>query len=144
MRTTVEIKIDAPIEAVWAAAIDFASHPDWQPDAISVEFETDQREGPGTVLLVESRVGPLRTIDRLTITGIEEPHLISVNHIGAVSGNATWQLAETGSGTLFRWTEELHFPWFFGWILGEAIAKPILKRFWNRNLRNLKRRIEVT
>jgi uncharacterized protein YndB with AHSA1/START domain len=142
MKVTVSIDIAAPIERVWAEAIDFASHAEWQNDAVSIEFETAQREGVGTVLLVESRLGPLHTLDRLIITELEKPHRIHALHGGSVSGSATWLLSESGVGTNFEWTEELRFPWFFGGPVGGVIAKPLLGLLWRQDLRNLKERME--
>jgi len=142
MQTSVSIDIEAPIEDVWAEAVDFPSHAEWMSDAADIGFETDQTTGVGTVLLVETKVGPLRTLDRFTITAIEPPHIVRGEHDGAVTGKATWTITENDGVTTFLWEENLRFPWFFGWRLGEIIARPIFHVLWKQNLRRLKERIE--
>ena len=142
MRTTVSIEIDAPIERVWTETSDFASHHEWMGDALAIDFETDQRTGAGTVLLVETRFGPLRTLDRFTITEMIAPNLIRGVHDGHVSGSAEWSLAASSGFTTLTWREELRFPWFFGGPVGELFAKPIFLAMWRRNLRRLKARLE--
>ena len=107
MKTTLSVEIDRPIEAVWAEAIDFGSHHEWMSDALAIDFGTDQRTGVGTVLLVATRVGPLRTLDRFTITLAKEPHLVRGIHEGAVSGLAEWTLSESNGVTTFTWQEQL-------------------------------------
>ena len=142
MHTSVTVDIEAPRAAVWKEAVDFASHAEWMSDANSIDFETDQQTGVGTVLLVETRVGPLRTLDRFTITEIVEPTTVRGVHDGAVSGHATWHITEQDGVTSFTWEENLTFPWFFGWKIGEVIAKPIFLYLWRKNLERLKARVE--
>ena len=40
-------------------------------------------------------------------------------------------------GTRFVWRERLRFPWWLGGPLGAFVARPVLRRVWRRNLRNL-------
>lgn len=42
-RTTVEIRFDAPIAAVWAVYADFESQPNWRSDVGKVEVASDRR-----------------------------------------------------------------------------------------------------
>ena len=142
MKTSVSVEIDGPIEAVWAEAVDFASHHEWMGDALAIDFETDQQTGVGTVMLVETRVGPLRTVDRFTITELDAPHLVKGIHDGAVSGSAQWHITESNGSTTLAWHEQLRFPWYFAGRLGEFVAKPIMIAMWRANLRRLKSRVE--
>ena len=142
MLTTLSLEIDAPVEAVWAEAIDFGSHHEWMSDALQIDFATEQRAGVGTVLLVETKVGPFRTLDRFTITEVEAPRLVRGRHEGVVSGSAHWTRVGSNATTTFTWEERLRFPWFFGGRIGEIVAKPILSAMWQRNLQRLKSRIE--
>ena len=57
-RITQSIDIDAPLDVVWNEAADLPSHVDWMADAESIEFQTEQRSGVGTVMKVETVVGP--------------------------------------------------------------------------------------
>ena len=53
---------------MWTEAIDFASHAEWMKDARAIRFEGDQREGAGPrSLLIETQVGPFRTVDRFEV-----------------------------------------------------------------------------
>ena len=141
MRTEVSVDIPAPISDVWREAVDFASHHEWMSDAADIDFATDQREGVGTTLLIATTVGPLRTVDRFEIVEIVEPNLVRGDHIGAVTGYGEWHIVEIDGGTRFTWIEELRFPWFFGWRLGEIVAKPLMAYLWRKNLESLKERL---
>lgn len=144
MHIDVSAHIAAPLSVVWAAAEDFSSHAEWMSDAHGIEFGTEQRSGAGTVLIVETRVGPLRTADRFRITSMIEPERIIGVHEGAVTGDAVWSFAEDDTGTTFTWTEDLQFPWWFGGRLGELVARPIFVRMWTKNLGRLKDHLETT
>lgn len=143
MHNVVSIDIKAPLERVWAEAINFGSHAEWMKDAHSIRFEGEQRQGVGTVLLIETRVGPLRTVDRFEITGVAPMQEVTGRHLGLFSGEGAFELSEIGPGTTrFTWRERIRFPWYFGGSMGAWVAKPILAHIWRSNLVELKRRIE--
>ena len=143
MDNSVSIDIVAPLERVWAEAIDFGSHAEWMKDAHSIRFEGEQRQGGGTVLLIETRVGPLRTVDRFEITELEPMRRVAGCHRGLFTGEGCFELRDLGAGrTRFTWRERIRFPWYFGGSVGARVAKPILARIWRANLSALKRRIE--
>ncbi|MYK84044.1 MAG: SRPBCC family protein [Gammaproteobacteria bacterium] len=48
-RTTVEIRFDAPIRAVWAVYADFESQPNWRSDVARVEMASDERRWTETL-----------------------------------------------------------------------------------------------
>ena len=139
---TQSIDIDAPLDAVWREAADLASHAEWMADAESIEFETDQRSGVGTVMVVETVVGPLRTTDRMEVTDWVERETIGVRHSGIVTGSGHFRLSPIAGGTRFTWTERLTFPAILGGPVTATLAKPVLGFIWRRNLRGLKRRVE--
>lgn len=142
-RITVSTEIDAPVERVWAEAVDFASHAEWMKDARSIRFEGEQRREPGAVLLIETRVGPFRTTDRFEITAVEPMRLIAGRHTGLFTGEGRFELTPLAPGrTLFVWRERIRFPWWFGGPAGALLGKMILGRVWRTNLAGLKRRIE--
>jgi carbon monoxide dehydrogenase subunit G len=143
-RISVSIDIEAPLETVWSEAADLASHSEWMADAESIEFETDQRQGVGTRMRVETRVGPLRTIDVMEVTEWEDSHTIGVRHKGLVTGNGKFTLEKAGSGTSFTWNERLTFPLYLGGPVTAVFAKPVLRWIWRRNLEGLRHRIEST
>ena len=143
MESLVSIDIDAPVERVWAEAIDFGSHAEWMRDARAIRFEGEQHEGVGTVLLIETRVGPFRTVDRFEITEVEPMRLLAGRHLGLFSGEGRFYLSSPAPGrTRLAWRERIRFPWFFGGPLGALAGRLILARIWRANLAALKRRIE--
>ena len=132
---TVSIEIDAPLERVWREAADLAAHVEWMADARSIEFLTDQRSGVGTRMLVETRVGPLKTNDVMEVTAWDEQHSIGVRHQGIITGEGAFRLEANRSGTRFTWTERLAFPWYLGGPITAWFAAPVLKWIWKGNLR---------
>lgn len=139
---TQSIDIAAPLDAVWREAADLPSHAEWMADAESIEFETDQRSDVGTVMVVETVVGPLRTTDRMEVTEWVERETIGVRHSGIVTGSGRFRLSPIAGGTRFTWTEQLTFPALLGGEVTATLAKPVLGFIWRRNLRGLKRRVE--
>ena len=138
------VLIDAPPERVWAELADLGSHPEWMGDAGSVEFVTAQTEGVGTRMRVPTRVGPFRTTDLMTVIEWDERRRIGVEHVGAVSGRGRFEIRPSGSGTELTWSETLGFPWWLGGPLGAWVARPVMRRIWRGNLKELRRRLEVS
>jgi len=122
---------------VWNTLSDLAHHPSWMKDAVNLEFTTDQTSGVGTLMEVETKIGPFATVDMLEVTDWVDGHHIVVQHRGVVTG--TGRLAALGDddGTLVTWTETLHFPWWLGGSVSSWAAKPVLIATWRGNLRRL-------
>ena len=143
MESLVSIDIDAPLDRVWAEAIDYASHAGWMRDARAIRFEGDQREGVGTVLLIETRVGPFRAVDRFEITAVEPMRLVAGRHLGLFTGEGRFELSSPAPDrTCFTWRERIRFPWYLGGPVGAWVGRLILARIWRANLARLKRKIE--
>ncbi len=144
VRTGIPVEIDAPVDRVWAEVTDFAAHTEWMEDAHAIRFGTDQREGPGTVLLIDTRVGPLRTTDRFEITEIEPMLSVAGRHTGLFRGEGRFELSSPSPGrTSLVWRERIRFPWLFGGPAAALVGRVVLRRVWARNLAALKRRIEA-
>lgn len=124
-------------EVVWDALADLGSHSEWMRDAEEIVFTTDQTRGPGTVMEVETRVGPLRTLDVLEVTGWEEGTSIDVVHRGLVTGTGTLSVIPQGEGSNVDWDEDLTFPWWLGGPVTAWLARPVLAAIWRGNLRRL-------
>lgn len=124
-------------EKVWDTISNLAAHPSWMKDAVNLEFTTDQTSGVGTLMEVETRIGPFTTVDMLEVTDWVDGHHIVVQHRGVITG--TGRLAALGDddGTLVTWTETLHFPWWLGGPVSSWAAKPVLIATWRGNLRRL-------
>lgn len=141
-QVTVDVEIAASPSRVWEELADVASHDQWMTDAESIEFTSEQRSGVGTAIEVVTRIGPLRTVDRMRFTAWDEGRSMTVVHEGLVSGTGTFTIEPHGSASIVRWAEDLRFPLVFGGRIGAAAARPIFKRIWSANLRRLAARVE--
>jgi hypothetical protein len=93
---------------------------------------------------VATRLGPFRTTDVMDVVGWEEGRRIVVHHRGVVSGKGSLGLEPEGPDrSRVIWHEVLELPWRLGGPVGGVVAAPILRRVWGRNLRRLKRQIEL-
>jgi uncharacterized protein YndB with AHSA1/START domain len=142
--TTIRVSttIEASPEAVWSAVEDVGTHTRWMEDAVAIRFMTAQTSGVGTEFECDTRVGPLRTVDRMTITAWEPPRVLGVRHVGMVTGSGRFLVEPAGAGTRFTWEEELRLPGWMGGRAGGVVAAPLLRAVWRRSLRNLKSLVE--
>ncbi len=136
-RIAVTRTMEAPTDRVWAAMADLGSHVEWMKDARSIVFTSEQRAGVGTRMQVETRLGPLRTLDVMEVTGWEEGESIEVAHHGRVKGRGTLRAAPAGSRSVVSWEEDLEFPWWLGGAITAWLARPVLTAMWRGNLRRL-------
>lgn len=135
MRVRGEVIIAAPVEVTWAALADIASHVEWMADAESITFTSTLRRGVGTAFDCRTKVGPLTTVDRMTVIDWVEGTRIAVAHKGVVTGTGVFELTNTTPRTTqISWTEDLRFPIYLGSVVGAFIAKPVLRRIWMGNL----------
>lgn len=139
-------EIDGSPSEVWADVRNIASHVDWMADATEIRFITDTTEGTGTSFECDTRIGPFKLTDVMTITSWVDEAEMGVRHVGVVTGEGrfTLQPIDGGSRTRFTWNEALHFPLWLGGRIGELVAKPILTVVWKRNLTRLRRRFEAS
>jgi carbon monoxide dehydrogenase subunit G len=137
---TVSVIVPASAAEVWDDVARLETHTEWMADAASVNFVGEQRSGVGTQMVVETRVGPLRTSDRLEFIRWDPPRRMEVRHNGIVRGAGAFTLSEEAAGTRFTWSENLEFPWFLGGPVAAAMAAPILRRIWKGNLDRYLRR----
>jgi len=111
-------------------------------DAEAIRFKSDQTEGVGTRFETDTKVGPIRLKDVMTITEWEPGRLMGIRHTGLVRGTGRFTLEAVGDRTRLTWEERLQFPPWMGGSLGGRAGRPILARIWQRNLANLSRRFE--
>jgi hypothetical protein len=137
--------VDAPASAVWHQLADIARHVEWMGDAESIRFDSDQRTGVGTRFLCVTRVGPLRTVDRMEVTSWRDGREIGVRHQGVVKGEGRFTVDPSGpgGGTVVTWTERLRFAWYLGGSITALVARPVLRRIWRGNLRRLAARVDL-
>jgi hypothetical protein len=142
-RVEVSIIIDRPPAVVWRHIEDIASHVEWMADAETIRFTSDSTRGVGTSFECDTKVGPLRLTDRMTVTEWVPEATMGVSHTGVVTGRGRFRLRPVGNGrTQFSWAEELSFPWWMGGRAGALAGTPVLTRIWRSNLRSLKRVVE--
>jgi carbon monoxide dehydrogenase subunit G len=128
------VVIRAPRRQVWQRLKDIPSHVDWMADAVAI-----RTTGPRT-FECETRIGPLRTLDKMEIVGWRRGREIVVRHTGLVTGTGSFALRSLGRRrTRFTWSESLDLPWYFV----PPVARLVLRVVWRRNLRTLKRLVEA-
>jgi len=140
----VSVEIDAPVQTVWDVVEPVERHVDWMADAVAIRFISSQTRGVGTEFFCDTKVGPIKLVDKMTITAWEPGRVMGVRHTGVVTGTGEFTLEPTQSGgTLFTWTEKLVFPWWLGGPLGALVGgQVVMKAIWRRNLRVLKKLVE--
>jgi hypothetical protein len=143
-RVEVSIIIDRPPAAVWRHVEDIASHVEWMADAESIRFTSESTRGVGTSFDCETKVGPFRLTDRMTVTEWVPGATMGVSHVGVVTGTGRFRLRPVGHGrTEFSWAEDLTFPRWMAGRAGAFVGRPVLTRIWRGNLRRLKELIEA-
>lgn len=143
MRVRGEVIVAASLDATWRALADIASHVDWMADAESIRFTSEQRDGAGTTFECRTRVGPLTTTDRMTVTSWKDRREIGVAHTGIVAGSGRFELTSLGpDSTQLTWTEDLRFPRRLGGPIAAWAARPVLRRLWMGNLRRFRALVE--
>jgi hypothetical protein len=142
-RLRVATVVRAPRSRVWRQLRDVGSHVEWMADADAIRFVTERREGVGTTFDCDTRIGPLRLVDRMTVTEWRPRRAMGVRHVGLVTGEGRFALRRRPRRrTRLVWDERLRFPWWLGGPMGEVVARPVLRRVWRGNLRRFKRLVE--
>jgi hypothetical protein len=142
-RIEVATTIEATPDAVWARIEDIGTHVDWMADAAALRFTSDQTCGVGTTFDCDTKVGPLKLTDAMTITEWEPGRSMGVRHEGLVTGEGRFTLSALDDGrTEFAWAEHLRFPWWMGGPVGGALGAPVLRAIWRKNLGRLKTLVE--
>tara|TARA_B100000929_G_scaffold106132_1_gene84024 strand:- start:2007 stop:2444 length:438 start_codon:yes stop_codon:yes gene_type:complete len=137
-------EIEASPEVVWKTISDIQTHVTWMTDASKIEITSEQTEGVGVTFNCDTKVGPLRTTDKMEVTEWIPDQKLTISHKGLVEGKGSFILERTSDArTLFVWEENLDFPNLLGGKIVEFFAKPTLKKIWRKNLYNLKHFIEM-
>ena len=145
---TVRIRICTTIDAtparVWDVVERIDRHVDWMRDARAISFRGTRRHGVGTEFECLTQVGPLRTNDVMRVTEWRPREAMGIEHAGVVRGVGRFTLRGRSRGrTRFCWDERLRFPWWMGGVVGEQLARPILRSVWKHNLASLKAQVEA-
>ena len=140
----VDVVIDAPPEAVWAAVTDWPRQSEWMLGTVVRSTDLDG-VGVGGGLEAFTGVGRLGFLDTMLITEWDPPRRCVVLHTGkVVKGLAIFEVvALPGGRSRFVWAEELDVP--LG-ILGKAgwpIVRPGFAWGVRRSLQKLARDVEA-
>lgn len=99
-----EVAVAAPVERVWAAAVDWERQGEWM-------FATRVRRVSDTRLRAVTGLGPAGLVDNLEIVEWEPPRRCLVRHLGPVLlGDALFEVEPAGTGSRFVWTERIELP----------------------------------
>ena len=145
-RITVSIELPATPARVWEVVEPIERHTEWMADAVAIRFVNEQRRGVGTKFLCDTKVGPIKLVDRMEITEWVPQQVMGVRHVGVVTGTGRFTLEplDSGNRTRFTWAEELIFPWWLGGSIGSFVGgKVVMRAIWKRNLRKLQQIVEV-
>jgi len=146
-RISVRIELDATPQRVWEVVEPVENHVDWMHDAVAIRFQGEQTRGVGTSFLCDTKVGPIKLVDRMEITEWVPEQTMGVRHTGIVTGTGRFTITpiDLGRRSRFEWAEELFFPWWLGGPIGAYVGgKVVMQAIWRRNLRELKALVEAT
>jgi hypothetical protein len=144
VKTQVSVRIEAPPRVVWTTLADLPGQVRWMVDAEAIRFVSTRRRGVGTTFECDTRLGPFRLVDRMTVTEWRPRRALGVDHTGVVAGTGRFRLRRRRRGrTEVVWEERLRFPWWLGGPVGAFVSRPMLRAVWRRNLANLERLVEA-
>ncbi|MDT7572695.1 MAG: hypothetical protein QOE05_2869 [Actinomycetota bacterium] len=137
-RLALFVDVDAPVEATWAAAVDWPRQGEWMLGT-RVTPTGGNGQGVGARLEAFSGLGPIGFVDPMEITLWQPPRACHVLHLGrVVRGTGAFEVEPRGDGrSRFHWREDLDLPLGvvgrIGWFLvGPLFAYGVqlsLKRF---------------
>ena len=124
--------LDAPIEKVWDAIVDYKQLPTWWKAVAKVEeLQPEDATGAGGVWNMVWKTPLSYTIAfESRITRVEAPHRLELSAIGEVKGIGRWELSQTEEGTLvqYYWIVQTTKAWMNFLAL---FIRPLLE--WNHN-----------
>lgn len=107
----ISLTIDAPIQSVWDALVDWEKQGDWML-ATKVWVTSTTQEGIGTKISAFTGVKPLGLLDTMEVTSWVPPFVCDVVHTGSIiKGVGKFELHEISPvQTRFDWSEEVLAP----------------------------------
>ena len=140
---TVDIIIDAPVEAVWAAVVDWENQDEWMLGT-RVRVVGDKAHGLGARLEAVTGGGPIAAVDPMVVTEWEPPNRCVVRHTGSlVRGVGIFEVfALPGRRSRFVWTEKLDLPLGRLGRAGWPLVRPAIAAGVRASLRRLARYVE--
>lgn len=143
MRVAVEVGLPVSPQEAWDVLVAWEAQAGWMRDADRVRVESATRGGVGTVIAVRTRVlnVPMFT-ERLEVLAWDPPHRLVMAHRSFIAGVGTWELEPAGSGSRFRWTEDIALPIPLIGALALAAYRPIMRRLMSGSAADLRRTME--
>ena len=140
--------VDANVELVWAALIDWEAHGDWMV-ATTVQRTTGDTDGVGAGIEGITKLGPFAVHDTMTFSQWQPPPASParcvVEHTGKlVRGSGAFEVEDLGDGrSRVVWSEWVQLP--LG-LVGETAwlaVRPVVALFLGVSLRRLARLVEA-
>ena len=126
-------RIDAPVQAVWAAIHDCARWPDWWKNVEHVaELAPGSDEGVGAMQRYTWKGAlPYRLVIDMRVTRIEPLIALEGEASGDVEGTGRWCFSSDGHATVVRYDWHVHTsrPWM-NWLA--PLARPVFQ--WNHDV----------
>jgi Polyketide cyclase / dehydrase and lipid transport len=140
---SVDVQIDAPAHAVWAAVVDWDRQSQWMLG--TTVRATTGGIGLGGGVEAFTGVGPLGFLDTMVITGWEPPVRCTVLHTGrVVRGTGVFEVFSLPSSrSRFVWSERLELPLGRLGRIGWPVARPLLVAGVRASLTRLARAVEA-
>jgi uncharacterized protein YndB with AHSA1/START domain len=131
-----EVDVEAPVERVWAAAVDWDHQHEWVLGT-RVRGTAQQGQGVGGGIEAFTGVGRLGFLDTMEITQWEPPYRCGVLHTGrVVRGTGLFEVVDLGGGrSRFVWSEELELPLGALGRLGWPLVRPLFVAGVRRSLK---------
>jgi len=139
----VDVLVDAPVETVWAAVVDWESQGDWIVGT-RVRVTGDRSEGMGTRIEAMTGGSRLAIVDPMVVTEWEPPNRCVLRHTGSsVRGDGVFEVFALPHGrSRFVWTEELELPLGRLGRGGWPIVRPAVVAGMRTSVQRLAARIE--
>lgn len=143
MRLAVEIGLPVSPQDAWDVLVAWETQAGWMRDADRVVVESPTRIGVGTVIAVRTRVLNIPMFaERLQVLAWDPPHRLEMAHRSFIAGTGTWELEPAGSGSRFRWTEDIALPIPLFGALALTAYRPFMRRLMSGSASALRRTIE--
>jgi uncharacterized protein YndB with AHSA1/START domain len=138
----IEVRIDRPVEEVFAFLTDAANHPRWDSSSVSM---TPDRPGPWTTGLEFSevrRMGPRTMSFRSKVAGITPNERLEIESLTGSEFYGHWAFSPEGTGTILRWSCEMRLSGPAR--LAERMIVKSFKQTCDENFVRLKELLEAT
>jgi carbon monoxide dehydrogenase subunit G len=140
-----EIVLPVPPAEAWSVLMDWERQSDWMLDADSVTVVSEQREGVGVRLAVQTRIlGVAAFTEPMEVTGWDPPRRLEIKHGSLVEGVGTWLLEPVAGGTRFTWREDIRLAVPVVGGLAATAYRPVMRTLMGRAMKALRAHLIAT